>query len=90
MPLTGIIDGAPRNVVLDRMFVDDGTRWIIDYKTAAPDADVSVDAFVKHEVTRYTPQLRMYGAIASRIYPEPVRLAIYFTALGHMERVAEA
>ncbi len=89
-PLTGVVDGAPRNVVLDRMFVDNGTRWIIDYKTAAPDPDLSVPDFVKHEVARYTPQLRTYGAIVSRIYPEPVGLAIYFTALGQLARVPGA
>src|SRR5690606_11779074 len=34
VPLSGVIDGALRNAVIDRMFVDaQGTRWIIDYKT---------------------------------------------------------
>ena len=34
--LTAVLDGLPRNLVLDRSFVEDGTRWIIDYKTSQP------------------------------------------------------
>ncbi len=87
LPLTGVIDGEVQNVVLDRMFVADGCRWIVDYKTAAPAPDEDVEAFVARELARYRPQLELYAGVASHLFPEPVKTALYFTALGRLEEL---
>ena len=37
-PLTGIYDSELINIIIDRTFVADGVRWIIDYKTSTPES----------------------------------------------------
>lgn len=78
VPLSGLVDGMLRNVVIDRMFVDgEGTRWIIDYKTGEH-AGTGLEEFLARELERYTPQLKLYRRMAARLGPEPVRAALYF------------
>ena len=74
--LAGVDDGDVVHVVLDRTFVADGIRWIVDFKTGAHEgADPS--AFLDAEVERYRPQLARYARIVSALDPTPIRLALY-------------
>ncbi len=76
--LSANIEGALRNVVLDRTFVDaEGQRWIIDYKTSAHEGS-GVDEFLDRERERYRPQLERYAQILGRMDPRPQRLGLYF------------
>lgn len=75
--LSGIIDGELRNLVIDRSFVADGVRWIIDYKTSVH-AGGGLEEFLESEMERYAPQLQLYLAMARELGPEPVRAALYF------------
>lgn len=76
-PLT-LHDDITRHYVIDRSFVDeDGTRWIIDYKTG-DHLDGDISAFLDQERERYREQLETYGRIVSLIDPRPIRLALYF------------
>jgi ATP-dependent exoDNAse (exonuclease V) beta subunit len=82
LALSGIGTDGVSNIFIDRTFVDDQrVRWIIDYKTGTPPRIVTPAAFVAAETTRHTPQLRRYASLAAAVYPEPIRLALYFTAL---------
>ena len=45
---------------LDRTFVDDGKRWIVDFKTSQHEGG-DLDAFLDSEVERYRPQLERYA-----------------------------
>ena len=83
LALTGLVDGELTNLIIDRTFTDDGTgeRWIVDFKTAVPPEEIPLTAFLSSEVTRYRGQLERYGEAAARLYEQPVRLALYFTAL---------
>ncbi|MEM9620395.1 MAG: UvrD-helicase domain-containing protein [Pseudomonadota bacterium] len=76
------------HIVLDRTFVSKGERWIVDYKTAQPSPGTSKAAFVTTQVNRYRPQLSRYKGVAAGLFPEPIRLALYFTALGHLEEIS--
>ncbi len=56
------IDNVISNKI-DRTFVDqDGTRWIIDYKTSRHEEE-DVDAFLDQQQERYKEQLEKYGAL---------------------------
>ncbi|MFN5028900.1 MAG: UvrD-helicase domain-containing protein [Burkholderiales bacterium] len=82
--LTGLIDGALKNVALDRTFVDaDGVRWIIDFKTGSHEG-ADVEAFLDSEQRRYSAQLETYAALIQAMLPEqnPIRLGLYFPMLG--------
>ena len=78
--LTGWIDGEFRNIVIDRMFVADGVRWIVDYKTGDHGGG-SVEEFLDSEQQRYSAQLERYGRIVAAQSAEPVMLGLYFPLL---------
>ncbi len=80
--LTGVDDGAVVNVIIDRSFVDeDGVRWIVDYKSGRHAGGRS-DDFLDREQTRYREQLERYGRLMSAMEARPIRLGLYFPALG--------
>jgi ATP-dependent exoDNAse (exonuclease V) beta subunit len=64
--------------VIDRTFVADGCRWIIDYKTVRlPDSELPKRA------ASYRPQLERYAGLFAGD-PLPLRLAIYFPLQGRL------
>jgi ATP-dependent helicase/nuclease subunit A len=75
--LSGRWRGQIVRVVFDRSFIDDGVRWVIDYKTSHH-AGGNLDEFLRQEVERYTPQLQRYAQLAGRLGPEPVHIGLYF------------
>ena len=78
----GIEDGTTVTVnhVIDRIFVADGCRWIVDYKTLHADADDSSTA-MQMRAGEYRPQLERYAALFSND-PLPLRMAIFFPLQG--------
>lgn len=80
--LTAEIDGEVRRLVIDRSFVDeDGTRWIIDYKTSAHEGG-ALETFLAEEERRYATQLERYASVVRRLDARAVRTALYFPLLG--------
>jgi ATP-dependent exoDNAse (exonuclease V) beta subunit len=65
-----------RTLVVDRLFRDDdGSRWIVDYKTSSHEGS-DLEAFLDRERMRYAPQLTSYAeAIAGS------RQGLYFPLL---------
>ena len=81
LALTGIAGGRLQNVIIDRTFVADGIRWVIDYKTSAH-AGGDTEAFLNRELERYRAQLQNHSELARALGPEPVRAALYLPLLG--------
>jgi ATP-dependent exoDNAse (exonuclease V) beta subunit len=78
LPLTAVIDGRLRHLVIDRTFVDaDGTRWIIDYKTGTHEGG-DIAGFLDREQERYRAQLAAYAAAFRALEDRPVRTALYY------------
>jgi ATP-dependent exoDNAse (exonuclease V) beta subunit len=79
--LTGVTKDGIANVVVDRTFVDEqGTRWIVDYKTSGHEGG-DIEAFLDREEARYRPQLERYAALLMSRDNRPVRLGLYFPLL---------
>ena len=77
LDLSTLRDGVLQRRVIDRSFVDDGTRWIVDFKTSTHEgADTA--SFVRNELARYRAQLAGYCALM-RDYDagHPPRAALY-------------
>ena len=90
--LTHLDDGgAATDIVIDRTFIDrdSGVRWIIDYKSSAPREGESVDVFAAREADTYAEQLQGYRSALQNLGPEPVRCALYFTAISHLYVLSE-
>ena len=75
--------GTLEHVRLDRTFVAEGRRWIVDFKTSEHEGG-SLAAFLDSEVARYAPQLERYARAVAAGDPRPVQLALYFPLLGEL------
>jgi len=71
------------HVRLDRTFVADGERWIVDFKTSRHEGG-DRSAFLDSEVERYRPQLDRYAAALAAIERRAVRVALYFPLLKEL------
>ena len=80
MALSGVEGDGIAHVVLDRTFVADGTRWIVDFKTGSHEG-ADVDAFLDREVERYRDQLDRYARLVAALDPRPIRLGLYHPLL---------
>jgi ATP-dependent helicase/nuclease subunit A len=79
--LTGMSKDGITNVVVDRTFVDDqGTRWIVDYKTGGHEGG-DIETFFDREEARYRPQLERYAAFLKARDGRSVKLGLYFPLL---------
>ena len=75
--LSTVVERKVRHFVLDRTFVDDGVRWIIDYKTSTHEGS-GRDVFLDNEQTRYREQMESYACVMRALDPRPIRLGLYF------------
>jgi ATP-dependent exoDNAse (exonuclease V) beta subunit len=71
------------HIRIDRTFVADGRRWIVDFKTSEHEGG-NLGAFLDSEVERYAPQLERYAAAVAAIDSRPVQLCLYFPLLGEL------
>ena len=79
-------ESAIRLHVVDRSFVEDGVRWIIDFKTARLPDGADDAAFAEH-ARRYRDQLDRYAALF-RDEGRPVRCAIYYVEHDRLEHAS--
>jgi ATP-dependent exoDNAse (exonuclease V) beta subunit len=68
--------------VVDRSFVEDGVRWIVDYKTTDFGLEVAPASLAAH-AERYRAQLEAYAALfADEALPR--RLAVFYATHGKL------
>ncbi len=75
--LSGVDRGEIVRVVVDRTFVANGERWIVDFKTGTHEGG-DAKAFLDSEVERYREQMTRYGRMMGGLDRRPVRLALYY------------
>jgi ATP-dependent exoDNAse (exonuclease V) beta subunit len=64
--------------VIDRTFVADGNRWVVDYKLTQAD-----DFNLANEAEQHRPQLERYAALFNNA-ANPVKKAVFFLSLGKL------
>ncbi len=97
-PVTTVVHGAPRRLIMDRVFCQDEGWWIIDFKTSMPTSDGQLEEFISEEIQRYRGQLEQYKHALAQLLKEqqkqfqspaaanlPIKTALFFTAMGHLE-----
>ena len=81
LALSGLHADELVSVVLDRVRIDeDGTHWIIDYKTSSHEGG-NLEGFLQVEAERYRPQLERYRTLYSHWAGVEPRCALYFPLL---------
>lgn len=76
-----IEDGKAVLRILDRTFVENGTRWIIDYK-AGRRTGGDREAFLDKEKDRYRKQLEGYASVMQKRDSRPIMLGLYYPMIG--------
>ncbi|MFB3079362.1 MAG: 3'-5' exonuclease, partial [Lysobacterales bacterium] len=84
--ITAVLDGQASNMVLDRTFIENGTRWIIDYKTSSHSGG-DLEGFLQNEANRYREQLQRYKNALAITETRPIRTALYFPLLDEFREV---
>jgi len=86
--VTGVIGGEVVRGLVDRTFIDNGVRWIIDFKTSEHQGG-KLEEFLDEQQRRYRDQMERYARILAPL-GNPVRLGLYFPLLdGWREWVPE-
>jgi ATP-dependent exoDNAse (exonuclease V) beta subunit len=79
LSLMQVGDSGPKNHVIDRTFIEQGTRWIIDYKLGLGDeAGSSAAAAEAHR-----PQLARYASLFADA-GLPIKTAVLFLSTGRL------
>jgi len=76
------VTGKLQRHILDRSFVDEqGTRWIIDYKTSQANG-AGIEAFIAAKCALYQPQLVRYRQLVQQLdSAHPIQIALFFPLL---------
>jgi ATP-dependent exoDNAse (exonuclease V) beta subunit len=77
--VTGVVGGEVVRGLVDRTFVDEGVRWIIDFKTSEHQGG-KLEEFLDEQQRRYRDQMERYASILAPL-GNPVRLGLYFPLL---------
>ena len=88
LALTGLWRGTVRSIIIDRIRIDDGVHWVIDYKTSTHEGG-GLENFIDQEAARYEQQLDRYREIYSAWSgADEVRTALYFPMMKVFREVA--
>jgi len=78
--LAGVDGGDVAHVAIDRSFVADGVRWIVDFKTGRHEG-AEPEAFLDQERERYRDQLERYARFVQALDRRPICLGLYHAQL---------
>ncbi len=77
--VTGIVNGEVVRGLVDRTFIDEGIRWIIDFKSSEHQGG-NLPAFLDEQQRRYSDQMERYAGILAAL-GNPVKVGLYFPLL---------
>lgn len=84
--ITALLEGRPVNLVIDRTFVENGERWIVDYKTSEHSGG-GLEEFLESEAERYAKQLSRYREAMTLTEDRPIRTALFFPLLDRLVEI---
>ena len=73
-----------KNIIIDRLFIENGVLWIIDFKTASPTKNESIDTFIERQKHSHREQLIGYQEILQKVFKLPTKLALYCPAINQL------
>jgi ATP-dependent exoDNAse (exonuclease V) beta subunit len=73
-----------KTVIIDRLFIDNGILWIIDFKTATLNEDESINSFIERQKHSHHKQLLEYQEILEEVFRLPSRLALYCPSVSQL------
>jgi ATP-dependent helicase/nuclease subunit A len=82
LPISRLHESEARTQRLDLTFIEDGVRWVIDYKSTQLAADIN-EAGLRQQAQTHREQLQGYADLFKG-EGLPVRIAIYFLSVGRL------
>jgi len=73
-----------QTVIIDRLFVEDGTLWIIDFKTASLNKGETINEFIERQRLSHQSQIEEYRIVLKDFFKIPSRAAIYCPAVSQL------
>lgn len=84
-----LIDLKLRENIIDRTFIANGVRWIIDYKSSEPSNGQTIADFITQEIATYRTQLVRYKACFNALGETEIKMGFYFPLLEDNERFVQ-
>ncbi len=78
--LSATLEAKRQSIKVDRTFVEDRTRWLIDYKTSDQEGTIT-ESYLREQIDKYRDDLQRYAAILHAFDGVPVRGGLYFPLL---------
>lgn len=72
------LDGS---IIIDRLFIDNNTLWIIDFKATTPALEEPLDVFTSRLTKQHQGQLSHYQKVLEGIFQLPTKTALYCPAV---------
>lgn len=76
-----------KTLIIDRTFILNKERWIVDYKSSEPAMGENKTHFLERESDAYRTQLNGYAEAFAAINNEPIRTYLYFPAIQCLHAV---
>ena len=73
-----------REHIIDRTFIADGIRWIVDYKSSELEGGEPEAAFIAREMETYKAQLLRYQKLLATTETIPIKTALYLVSIGKL------
>jgi ATP-dependent exoDNAse (exonuclease V) beta subunit len=83
LAVSAVIDGELQHVRVDRTFVENGTRWLVDYKITEQ-LGGDLQRFLRMQVDKYRPDMQRYVRALYAMDQRPVRCALYLPLSGQL------
>jgi ATP-dependent helicase/nuclease subunit A len=71
---------ANERLIIDRTFIENNIRWIIDYKTVTF-TQTDLTLFLNTEKEKYLTKMQQYANAFHHLAPSPIRVGLYFPAI---------
>ena len=78
--LSAVLDTTRQSIKVDRTFVEDNVRWVVDYKTSDQEGSIT-EKYLQEQVTKYQDDLRKYATVLRALDGREVRGGLYFPLL---------
>jgi ATP-dependent helicase/nuclease subunit A len=76
--VTAVLDGVPKRLKIDRTFIEDSVRWVVDFKTTQIEGGDS-ERYFADQIEKYREDLRRYVNALQLLDPDhEIRAALYF------------
>jgi ATP-dependent helicase/nuclease subunit A len=76
-----------REHIIDRTFIAEGVRWIVDYKSSEPEAGETAAAFIARETETYQAQSLRYKKLLAATETLAIKTALYWVMSGELVEV---